>query len=212
MHRSAGLLGSMLLGLAATTAQAATLNYEYSFSFSTLLPQTDAVPISGSFSFNYDPVLAPKGVQAIESISLTLAGFTFTTANALLEVTTGSQDRTLLRLYGTANGTQVLSSFFPGGGVPDFVFSVFGPDVLAGDIFQSTYSSFTQSCRFGITYAGAGRSFLNEACDGPITLTVTDPATAGPGGPVVPVPAAGWLLGSGLLGLAGIARRRARRA
>jgi hypothetical protein len=212
MHRSAGLLGSIILGLAATTAQAATLNYEYSFTFSKLLPETDAVPISGSFSFNYDPVLAPKGVQSIESISLTLAGFTFTTENTLLDVTTGSQGRTLLRLYGTPNGNQVLSSFFAGGGVPDFVFTVFGQNVLAGDIFQSSYNSFSQSCSNGITYAGAGRRFLNEACVGPITLTVTDPITVGPGGPVVPVPAAGWLLGSGLLGLAGVARRRARRA
>jgi hypothetical protein len=166
MHRSAGLLGSILLGLAATTAQAATLNYEYSFSFSKLLPQTDAVRISGSFSFNYDPVLAPKGVQSTESISLTLAGFTFTTANTLLDVTTGSRGRTLLRLYGTPNGTLVLSSFFAGGRVPDFVLTVFGQDVLAGDIFRSTYNSFTQSCSNGITYAGAGRSFLNTACNG----------------------------------------------
>ena len=41
-------------------------------------------------------------------------------------------------------------------------------------------------------------------------LTLTGTGSGGGGGGTVPLPAAVWLLGSGLLGLAGVARRKAK--
>jgi hypothetical protein len=61
---------------------------------------------------------------------------------------------------------------------------------------------------YGITAAGyGGAQFTSAANEGSVSLTSTGlvytPATG-----TVPLPAAVWLLGSGLLGLAGVARRK----
>ena len=64
---------------------------------------------------------------------------------------------------------------------------------------------------FGLTPGGSGVSLAESYVLGTLTLSNTGVlSTAGGGGgpPPVPVPAAFWLFGSGLLGLAGVGRRR----
>jgi hypothetical protein len=65
---------------------------------------------------------------------------------------------------------------------------------------------------FGITSVGDVTTITGTSFDSVNNITqattFTLTATSVPGAPAVPVPAAAWLFGSGLLGLAGTARRR----
>jgi hypothetical protein len=110
--------------------------------------------------------------------------------------------------------------------------SVFGPAASTAGIFDTTGVSVNPSNWYlvggatGVTgtgtawnlYGVTGATDPNTGASGPVTLSLLGTATlsangvtfgASGGGTPVPLPAAIWLLGSGLLGLAGVGRRKA---
>jgi hypothetical protein len=94
------------------------------------------------------------------------------------------------------NGTLLSASnddSYLGGGAPSLTFNA--GELVDFDYFKTTSPTFNSSFLFFDNLNG-NDSMLGEWRATPTTLTV------------VPVPAAAWLLGSGLLGLIGLARRR----
>lgn len=91
------------------------------------------------------------------------------------------------------------------GGLPNF----FGASIFKnlGDVqvFPSAFSFTNQA----LPDLGLTRDYhIHPSGVGPGSYNITMWGSMGPGGPAVPLPAAAWLFGSGVIGLVGLARRK----
>ena len=138
-----------------------------------------------------------------------------------------SGDATSLIIDGT--GTSIITNFLPLTVIDiadvDFVLTADrgsndGVDYLftngtitAGTYINTTFDTLTMSENFGFAsfwadLANGGRIEGGFMLTGDIASTFGGDTLIAKAGPVVPVPAAVWLFGSGLIGLIGIARRK----
>ena len=93
----------------------------------------------------------------------------------------------------------------------DYIFT--GGAVTAGSYINTTVSTLSISESFGFAsffadLADGGRIEGGFILAGALSGDLTGSSLTAKAGPVVPVPAAVWLFGSGLLGLVGVARRK----
>lgn len=145
-----------------------------------------------STTYNGTPPLAYGGVNtAIQAIQGEIGAWNIaapTTGD--LKDTTGSQPYSVQQPFGLNNGALIANFNFSGS-----VGSALG-------FYNVTTTTLHKDAitQYG-TAAGTGYWFLSSSG----TLTYNVPVS---GAAPVPLPAAVWLLGSGLLGMAGIARRR----
>lgn len=136
-------------------------------------------------------------------------------------------DATSLIIDGT--GTSIITNFLPltvidiadvdfvltadrgsNNGV-DYLFT--NGTIMAGTYINTTFDLLTMSELFGYAsftadLANGGRIEGGFMLTGDIAASFSGDTLIAKAGPVVPVPAAVWLFGSGLLGLVGVARRR----
>ncbi len=85
--------------------------------------------------------------------------------------------------------------------------------ITAGSYINTTFDTLTMSENFGFAsfsadLASGGRIEGGFMLTGDIASDFTGDTLIAKAGPVVPVPAAVWLFGSGLIGLIGVARRK----
>jgi hypothetical protein len=130
----------ILLVLVASIAPASAVNFDYTF---IVTPGGPAGTITGSFSGSFTP---GPGIDAssLSTVNLTINGFTYTTANSLLEVTNGTAAGFgFFKLGGQLNGINTLVN-----GTNDFM-------VLVED-----WAGGVRSVTFGYTTVGSN-SFFN---------------------------------------------------
>jgi hypothetical protein len=145
----------------------------------------------GAFQLSWDTTLL-----SLQSSSTTGTDITNILTNQF--VTTGNAGFTFTQLDAAAGTLNYSFTLCPLGAACDFA-SVFSMLNVTFDVNPAAV---------GITSADVGISFLgNFGADGvAVTAPTFNPATISIA--AVPVPAAVWLFGSGLLGLVGVARRR----
>ena len=88
-----------------------------------------------------------------------------------------------------------------------------GTDLGGGNIVQNNYHGIAESfTNVQLPNLGLTRDYhlhpQGTYLSGGGSYTITLWGSNGPGGPAVPLPAAAWLFGSGVIGLAGLARRK----
>jgi hypothetical protein len=112
-------------------------------------------------------------------------------------------------INGNANGANSVESVTPSTGgvwdynVPSGTSGWYGNGPLTGNVLGGSQSLFY------VTGGGSTGAKVAYSAIGSATLTASGLVLAGSGGGApVPLPAAVWLLGSGLLGLTGVARRK----
>jgi len=101
----------------------------------------------------------------------------------------------------------------PGAPFP-FITGTYSGNFTIGTLLSGTFTNLSISgpasqplISAAVTYTGG--SLQGNLTSGQLELASVGSGVAGKLGAVVPVPAAAWLFGSGLLGLVGVARRRA---
>ena len=156
-----------------------------------------------------------KLYNATGTIDLAGASGSFTSVDPFY----GSHWTATVQTVFTSSGTWAGTAPIGGGSPFSYQFTV---DTAAGDVAAvGTY--FDWNGNYGIpvlTVFNCGAGNLGDACTGTSLPMVTPPFPSqkpGFNGQVagvsaVPLPAAAWLMGSGLLGLVGVARRRRRAA
>ena len=105
----------------------------------------------------------------------------------------------------------VLNTTFSSTNGIDYIFT--GGTVTAGSYINTTVTTLSISESFGFAsffadFADGGRIEGGFILNGDLSGDFTGSLLTAKAGPVVPVPAAVWLFGSGLLGLVGVARRK----
>lgn len=116
----------------------------------------------------------------------------------------------------TLTATGFSSTFTPTGASFAFIDGEYTGSFTIGSLLSGTFASLTISGPVSQPSISAAVTYTGGSLQGNLTGGQLELATSGNGGgvagklgAVVPVPAAAWLFGSGLLGLVGIARRRA---
>ncbi len=203
--RSVAFLGAFLLSSA---SQAVTVNFSGVLDPNNVAPFTAGDAFTGSFEL--DESVIPTGSSTatytgiVDNFILDVAGNIFTGQNGRVQQLTGNGGGDFFTIsIGGNNGT--VSGSIGANTINRFTVDWRGPAlfpdpfVLAQDLTTADFNYRSITIRFS---------------DGSTTTTTIDNAsdiTFGSAA-VVPVPAAVWLFSSGLLGLAGIARRKAGKA
>jgi len=111
----------------------------------------------------------------------------------------------------TATGSS--STVTPSGAPFPFIDGTYHGNFTIGSLLSGTFTDLTitgpasqPNISAAVTYTGG--SLQGTLTGGQLELASVGSGVAGKLGAVVPVPAAAWLFGSGLLGLVGVARRR----
>ena len=110
------------------------------------------------------------------------------------------------------NGTPIYAGVFDGDGGGDFYYGVYFPSQASGGgaaipgpiqftVANATIADFTSPAQVALN--GKGQIFVADIISGQTGYTGLVDVSAAP----VPIPAAAWLLGSGLLGLVAVRRR-----
>lgn len=204
--RSTMLVGALLVS---GTSQAITVDFNGVLDPFNVAPFTNGDAFTGSF--NLDEAIVPTGTNTktftgvVDNFTLDVAGNLFTGQNGRVQQFTGSGGGTdfFSLLLGGNNGS--ISGAVGVNTITKFTVDWRGPAlftdpaVLAQNLTTSDFSFRRITMRFS---------------DGSTATTTIDNASQITFGSasVVPVPAAVWLFGSGLLGLLGIARRKAQEA
>jgi hypothetical protein len=202
--RSTTLLGALLLSGA---SQAVTVT------FSGTLDGFNAAPFSGgeafSGSFELDESVVPTGSGTatysgiVDNFVLDVGGYTFTGQNGRVQQSTSSGGGTdfFTILFNNNNNTGSINGSVGINDIYRFTVDWRGSDlfsdpfVIAQDLTTSDFNY--RRITLGFNDGTANTSTIDNASD-----------IAFGSASVVPVPAAVWLFGSGLLGLVGLARRR----
>lgn len=186
MNFTRATLAGIGLALVTTVSQAATIAID---------PTSDSAPMGGTVNYSLtasDFTLGAGGLTlSYDSAVLTFDGFTFAAS-------AGGGDNEFASLSAPGSLNITFGNFSPI--APAIVYPLAPPTLIGtfsftmdGDIGASSALTMTD-------YLGGFFDFVNA----PITMTYENGVATNP----VPVPAAIWLFGSGLLGLVGIARRK----
>lgn len=201
--RSTTLLGALLLSGA---TQAVTVTFSGTLDPNNVAPFAAGDTFTGSFEL--DESIVPTGgstatyTGVVDNFTLDIAGNIFTGQNGRVQQFTGS-----------------------GGGTDFFTISLGGSNgSINGNVGANTVNRFTVDWRGSALFSDpftlaqdltsgdfSFRRFTLRFDDGTTSTTTIDNAadiTFGSAAAVVPVPAAVWLFGSGLVGLVGVARRK----
>ena len=204
--RSTMLFGALALS---GNSQAISVNFNGVLDPFNVAPFTTGDVFTGSFDLDEAVIPTGSGTKTftgvVDNFMLDVAGNIFTGQNGRLQQFTGS-----------------------GGGTDFFSLSIGGSNgTISGNIGANTINRFTVNWRGAALFPDPSVLAQNlttgdfsfkritiRFSDGSTTTSTIDNASniAFGGTSVVPVPAALWLFGSGLLGMIGIARRKARGA
>ena len=210
MKRFVALVFSVLLvfDLAATNAKASQVTYDLSGVFNGATPTSTPPWLTVAFED------ITGGVQVTIASSLETASEFI--GQVGFDVLVGGANATLQGAFKALSGTFTLPSIAYGAVMQgtgnttyDVLLSFSNPP---GTRFDGTADAvqFVLDSRLSVDANFSGLDFGEIAAhiQGiPLNGGTTSGAVTGTGTPAVPIPAAGWLLGSGLLGLVGISRR-----
>jgi hypothetical protein len=107
----------------------------------------------------------------------------------------------------TGNGVHSVSTP-PGAPFPFITGSYDGSFVVGGGVLAGTFTGMILDGPEVAPTLTGDVTFLNGST-GKLEMTLASTSLAGKLGAIVPIPAAAWLFGSGIIGLIGIARRKA---
>ncbi len=182
-------------------SQAVVVNFNGELDFANTGPFSAGDFFSGSFTVD-ETVTTSNGIfaGAIDNFVLEIAGYTFTGENGRLQQFSSANGQTdFMRItLGGANGTV-------SGNAGVDVFTSFTTDWRGGNLFGGPNIPANNLTTDDFSYRRITLGFNDDILD-----TVIEPADSIIVGPLtaVPLPASIWLLGSGLLGLLGLARRK----
>jgi len=159
------------------------------------------------------PALEVKNLDGDDGLLLTATGLTIdATVTGILDDINTFTDIDDLAFSLTATGTYTL--FTPPGapgalvdGTYDGSFDI-GGGLLTGTFVGLSFSGLSSQPTLAGALNYTGGTLAGDLIGGSLELAIAGNDVQGKLGAVVPVPAAAWLFGSGLLGLVGIARRK----
>jgi hypothetical protein len=187
------LAGGMMAGFGAT-AQAAPVSI--TTGTMCMLPTTSCAdqPLTGTIDYT-DGGTFTLGAN-------TFSGLPFSVHNTSVEMTAGN--------YSITNGTSTLNYTVGAGQIGAQMLMDWGPSIytnmLVAFVWNYSDSGGVRTLTPGATGTGTsfgGVTMINGFSGQTPGINMTTPAPS-----AVPVPAAAWLFGSGLLGLVGVARRK----
>lgn len=202
-------LSAMLLGYSATASSATiTLSTSATGRYTTF--QTNTVYISvgqGQAGWQAFDISGLTGSVSSISYSFTLIGATnahgFPLSMAVYDVTSDFTDLNVYRYPVDQTGLDVLLDLHSGNTYANFTANATNNEVYTMNFNEQAIADLNSSIGLGAQYFSIGIANINFDQLGYFTpylatLTIT----------TVPVPAAAWLFGSGLLGLIGVARHK----
>jgi hypothetical protein len=179
--------------------------------------------VSANSASNFLTTSGPGTMKATQVSTLTLTGtgtlddggtFTASTHGTVTAVTGGVGTVTTTDVF---TGSYVAGTFTPSAGSLD-ILTCTGNKTVCNGATHPAVKTFNTGVGGSLTLAGGrltGTEFIPSAGTvGAVTSSYSftvgafTPVTSSGSGPTVPLPPAAWLLGSGLLGLVGTARRR----
>ncbi len=200
-------LGIATLLLSSASSHAVLVTFDGTISNFNPGPFSGGEAFSGSFVMDESVTATGSSIKtfsaALDSFTLTVGTFTFSGENGRIQQFSSSGGATDFLSLSLGGSTGTVS-----GNVGSFALTKVTMDWRGGNLFtdRSILAHDLVTTDFGYrrtTFTFSDTSTNSTAINSSSTITV-GPLTS------VPVPAAAWLFGSGLLGLAGIARRQRR--
>lgn len=188
--KKTAIAAALAMSLGATAAQAFPIyNFAYNGTFTMLSAAGAVVGTDPALTGTMQMDMGSGSGSAAINPSTTFFGYTWTAHNITLTATgPGTVQANMLFDWGTTANITVSV---------DFAMAPIGPMTFSITTLDGDADGIAGNAMNNGPFSG-----FNATFGGTATVTSVDAGT-------IPVPAAAWLLGSGLLGLVGVARRKA---